>query len=100
MRSTDHGGPLNERHRKIMKTFGERLKAAREIKYESAEQFAHLLAMGPHTYRKYERGDSEPNYETLTRICGLLGITPNDLLPEASKRSRRPLKASKVRAVA
>jgi len=64
--------------------FGERLRRAREAKYESAEQFSHLLSMEPHTYRKYERGDSEPNFETLTRICGLLGITPNDLLPDAS----------------
>jgi len=80
-----------------MKTFAERLKAAREAKYESAEQFANMLAMSPHTYRKYERGESDPNYETLTRICRLLEITPNDLLPEAAgDSSKRPTKASKA----
>jgi transcriptional regulator with XRE-family HTH domain len=96
-----HGGPLSERHRKIMKTFAERLKVAREAKYPSAEQFAHLMAMGPHTYRKYERGQSEPNYETLTRICALLGVTPNDLLPDAAgDRNRHPSKAGKRRKAA
>jgi transcriptional regulator with XRE-family HTH domain len=89
MSEARHYGPLNERHRHIMRTFAQRLKAAREDMYDSAEQFAHLLAMAPHTYRKYERGQSEPNYETLTRICGLLGITPNDLLPDAAGNGHR-----------
>jgi transcriptional regulator with XRE-family HTH domain len=73
-----------------MKTFGARLKNAREDKgYESAERFAHLLNMNPHAYRKYERGQSEPNFETLLRMCQLLDITPNDLLEERSKISSR-----------
>jgi ribosome-binding protein aMBF1 (putative translation factor) len=96
-----HGGPLHDRHHKIMRTFAARLKVAREARYSSAEQFAHLLVMEPHTYRKYERGASEPNYETLTRICALLGITPNDLLPDAAgDRSRHPSKAGKRRKAA
>lgn len=68
-----------------MKTFGERLKAAREVKFTSGQQFAGILGVEPHTYRKYERGDAEPNYDMLTRICQLLEITPNDLLPMASQ---------------
>ncbi len=100
MRNDVHGRPLSERHRQIMSKFGARLKQAREAKYCSAEQFAHVLGMPPHTYRKYERGDSEPNYETLTRICTLLEITPNDLLPDAAGQSRRPPKASAKRIAA
>jgi transcriptional regulator with XRE-family HTH domain len=65
--------------------FGKVLKRARENKYRSAESFAHKLGIEPHTYRKYERGETEPNFETLTRICEDLGITPNDLLPAASE---------------
>jgi transcriptional regulator with XRE-family HTH domain len=105
MRNDAHGRPLNERHRKLMKTFADRLKAAREVKYGSAEQFAHTLAFSPHRYRKYERGQAEPNFETLTRICDLLGITPNDLFPDATAagertKRQRPQKAGKARVAA
>lgn len=77
------------RYKQIMKTFGDRLKIARtEAGYESAQKFAGVLGLEPHTYRKYERGQSEPNYETLTRICELLSVTPNHLLPVAAKNGR------------
>lgn len=77
------------RYKQIMKTFGTRLRQARERKgYKSAQQFAAILGLEPHTYRKYERGQSEANYETLTRMCELLDITPNDLFPSASKSDR------------
>ena len=69
-----------------MKTFSKRLREAREKAcYRSAAKFAGILGVEPHTYRKYERGESEPNLETLTRICELLDVTPNYLLPIAAK---------------
>lgn len=69
-----------------MKEFGKRLRRARlEAKFRSAQKFAELLGLEPHTYRKYERGETSPNIFTLTRICEHLGVTPNDLLPEAAK---------------
>jgi transcriptional regulator with XRE-family HTH domain len=78
------------RYKQIMKTFGARLKQARELAgYKSAQQFAGVLGIEPHTYRKYERGASEPNYDTLTRICELLEVTPNHLLPLAASMRRR-----------
>lgn len=70
--------------------FGQVLKKARARKYPSAEKFAHKLAIEPHTYRKYERGETQPNFETLVRICEDLEITPNDLLPAVGNQSRRP----------
>lgn len=77
------------RHVGIMKTFGNRLKKARsKAGYASAQQFAGVLGIEPHTYRKYERGASEPNYDTLTRICELLDVTPNHLLPLAAQGRR------------
>jgi transcriptional regulator with XRE-family HTH domain len=73
------------RHQAIMKAFGKRLKAARaRAGYASAQSFAHVLGIEPPAYRKYERGAAEPNFETLTRICELLRVTPNDLLPHAA----------------
>lgn len=74
------------RYKQIMNTFGKRLKAARiAAGYSSAQQFAHVLGLEPHTYRKYERGQSEMNYDVLTRTCELLKVTPNDLLPIAAQ---------------
>jgi transcriptional regulator with XRE-family HTH domain len=72
-----------------MKTFGSRLKAAREqAGFKSAQQFAGVLGLEPHAYRKYERGQSEPNFDVLTRICELLQVTPNHLLPVAARADR------------
>ena len=62
------------------------LRAAREqAGYKSAQQFAGTLGVEAHTYRHWERGESEPDFETLTRICELLRITPNELLPLAAQ---------------
>ena len=69
-----------------MRTFSQRLKHARETAgYDSAQQFAGVLGMEPHAYRKYERGQSEPTLETIVRICELLSIDANYLLPLTAK---------------
>jgi len=78
------------RYKQIMRTFGSRLKSARELAgFRSAQQFAGVLGVEPHTYRKYERGEAEPNFDCFTRICELLNITPNHLLPLAAAGRRR-----------
>lgn len=64
-----------------MRTFATRLKAARKARYGSAAMFAAVAAIEPHTYRKYERGQSEPNFDTLMRICELLDVDAGYLLP-------------------
>lgn len=64
-----------------MRTFATRLKAARKGKYASAQMFAAVAGLEPHTYRKYERGQSEPNFDTLMRICELLDVDAGYLLP-------------------
>lgn len=74
-----------------MSTFGNRLRKAREAHYESAEQFANVLGKSAHAYRHYERGEAEPDFETLERICALLRVTPNDLLPGAVKAATRTI---------
>ena len=73
---------LASRYDQIMKTFGKQLKKARQSAgYRSAQGFAGILGKEPHAYRKYERGEAQPDFETLIRMCELLKITPNDLLP-------------------
>lgn len=74
-----------------MKTFSQRLKQARETAgYESAQRFAGVLNVEPHAYRMYERGQREPPFETLVRICELLNVDANFLLPlTAESRPRK-----------
>ena len=85
---------LRGRQARILKTFGIKLKQARlRAGYKSAQKFAEGIGMEPAAYRYYERGKSEPSFETLTRICQSLDITPNDLLPEAATRLRTVLTA-------
>lgn len=72
-------------HTEIMTTFARRLKQARiAAGYDSAQGFAAVLGLKPHTYRKYERGHAEMSYDVLIRTCALLRITPNDLFPLAT----------------
>lgn len=71
-----------------MRTFSQRLKKAREAAgYVSAQSFAGVLGLEPHAYRKYERGQSKPTLETLVRICELLEIDANYLLPAAQRKA-------------
>lgn len=75
---------------KVMKAFAERLKKARsDAGYRHASDFAEALKIEPHTYRYWERGQAAPDLTTLTRICRLLNVEPNDLLPLAIKQQRR-----------
>ena len=85
-----HHPKKSPRYPQIMKTFANRLKKAREkAGYKSAQGFANAIGVTPHAYRKYERGASEPNFDTLTRICEILQLTPNQLLPQAAKGAKR-----------
>lgn len=73
-----------------MRTFAARLRTAREAKgYPSAQRFAGVLGVEPHTYRKYERGEAEPNFEVLMRICDVLDVTADYLLPRIGDGPKR-----------
>lgn len=81
----------------LMTEFAKRLSKYRlRAGYPSAEQFAKAIGVKPHTYRKYERAETTPNAETLTRICKSLRVTPNDLFPEAAKLPQTPSEASSI----
>lgn len=72
---------------KVMKTFSERLKAAREAAgFAEAEDFANALGITGARYRQWERGNARPNLALLTRICQLLDVEPNFLLPLAVRK--------------
>jgi transcriptional regulator with XRE-family HTH domain len=66
--------------------FASRLKAARLSRgYLSARQFARAIGIDENRYTRYERGEIEPGFAILLRICTALGTTPNELLLESGK---------------
>lgn len=61
--------------------FARRLKELRVPRgFPTARSFALALGIDENRYTRYERAEVEPDLSLIARICGLLGITPNDLL--------------------
>jgi len=82
--------PLSKFRREIRDMFGARLKAAREeAGYEHAADFAKVLGIEENRYRHYERGSAEPGFELFVKICQILDVEPNDLLPFGKRRKQK-----------
>lgn len=54
--------------------FAKRLRAARELRYEQASDFASDLGVPANTYGKYESGRSLLPHHLIPRACELLGL--------------------------
>lgn len=79
----------------VKKALAKRLRSAREkAGFRFQKEFASALGIEAHTYRTWERGEHLPDVVTLTRICKLLDIEPNDLLPLALKKRAPPGRSS------
>lgn len=74
--------------REFKAAFAKRLRAARELKYEQASDFAADLGLPPNTYGKYESGRSLMPHHLIPRACELLGITIETLF-EFEKKARK-----------
>jgi transcriptional regulator with XRE-family HTH domain len=71
--------------------FGVRLRTLRAAAgFESARLFAEALGINENTYSRYERGQSEPDFQLIKKICDRLKITPNDLFGGEPLLSRKP----------
>ena len=70
-----------------MEQFGDRLRAARKRKYRFASHFAADLGLESPAYRRYERGEVEPDIELLVRMCDLLEVTADALIPTRAAES-------------
>ena len=71
-------------HEEIMRTFGQKLKAARErAGFETGKQFAEALGVDENRYRHWERGTAQPSLSMLARITRLLKVELNELVPAA-----------------
>ncbi len=67
--------------------FGLRLQRARAARGISQERVAYAAGISVFTYRKLEKGESNPGtpanprLHTLIGLCEVLGVTPAELLP-------------------
>lgn len=66
---------------------GARMLRARAAKKMSQEQVAHAAGLATFTYRKLEKGESNPGtaanprLRTLVALADVLGVTLSDLIP-------------------
>ena len=60
--------------------FAQRLETTRTRTGLSMEDFAVAIGLKPETYRRYERGETEPNINTLSKIRQMTGINLNFLV--------------------
>lgn len=63
-----------------MSRFSERLKEARQYKGYSQKFMAKLLEITESGYAHWEQGRTEPNVETLRRICQILDVRSDYLI--------------------
>jgi len=69
-----------------MDIFAKRLRErARQLDLSDAE-IARRAGLAERRYGHYVRGNREPDFATLLRICAVLDVTPNDLLMEGASR--------------
>jgi transcriptional regulator with XRE-family HTH domain len=71
-----------------MELFAKRLRdRARELGLSDAE-VARRAGLAERRYGHYTRGVRQPDFQTLMRICQVLGTTPNDLLIKPASRAK------------
>lgn len=61
-------------------TFGKKLQEARRSAGLSQEQLAEILHMSRQAISKWETGESVPDVEKLREICGVFGVSADELL--------------------
>lgn len=69
--------------------FAKRLRAARELKYQQASDFAAELGIPANTYGKYESGRSLLPHHLIPKACDLLGIEVRSLFEYEKKAFRK-----------
>lgn len=69
--------------------FARRLRSARALKYELAQDFAQDLGIPANTYAKYESGRSLMPHHLIQPACDLLGIEIKTLFEFEKKAARK-----------
>lgn len=66
---------------------GNNIKSARKRLKLTQKELAQKLGIAEITIRKYEKGDREPNFDTIQRLALALNITPYELLSDYASSS-------------
>lgn len=75
----------------IRDLFARRLKVARLRKYSRAAQFAREIGIEEETYRRWERGETEPGLADLNTILQKLDVSADHLVTgDLPPKPRRP----------
>lgn len=83
-----------------MRGIGDRLRSrARELELSDSE-VARRLGLNQTRYANYVAETREPDFETLLRICRVLGATPNELLGFEARREPEGLERLRERVAA
>ena len=61
-------------------TFGEKIKQARKAKNLTQKELAALIHAKHNSISNWENDQNKPDPDTIELLCGVLGLTPNDLL--------------------
>ena len=65
--------------------FKEKLKEIRKQKGLKQKEIAKMLNVVESSYANWEQGRTEPNIETIKKLCYILNTTPNELLEYENK---------------
>lgn len=65
-----------------------KIKTLRKEKHLSQQQFAEILGLEQSAYSKIESGKTHLSLNTFLRICEILGVKPDDILPISKDNSK------------
>lgn len=66
-------------------TFGEKIKQARKAKNMTQKELAALINAKHNSVSNWENDQNKPDPDTIELLCGVLDLTPNDLLKPTEK---------------
>lgn len=66
-------------------TFGEKIRQARKAKKMTQKELAQLINAKHNSVSNWENDQNKPDPDTIELLCGVLDLTPNDLLGVSDK---------------
>lgn len=69
-----------------MNTIGERIRIARKAKELSQKELADKVSRTKNVISNWERGDNQPDADTIGKLCAALDVMPNWLLGWESQK--------------
>lgn len=71
---------LHYRDDKAIKAFGKKVRALREAKGKTIEEFSNTVGLHPTQLGRIERGENNPTISYIVLIAKMLGVKPSELM--------------------